>query len=126
MLKKLLTHVYGLAAKSADEPEIRVRGNGFDIVHAGQVVASIDLENIIEVSAFKRDMGTTDLICFELVVINNSKSLVYEVNEEMHGFDELVRLFEQLPIFMTNWRVCVIKPAFLLQRVTILQKPGET
>ncbi len=127
MLEKFLSHVYGLAAKSADEPELRVRRNGFDIVRTGQVFAAIELGNIKEISAFKRDLGTTDLVCFEIMVISNVEPIVYEVNEEMSGFDELVRLFEQLPVFRSNWRELVIKPPFSSQRVTILQRsPNPT
>lgn len=122
MLKNFLTRVYGLAAKNADKSEVVVRGNGFDIVRAGQAVAAIELDNIKEIGAFKRDMGTTDLVCFEILTYNNATPLVYEVNEEMGGFDELVKLFEQLPVFMPNWRELVIKPPFLPQRITIFAR----
>lgn len=121
MLRKLVMRVYSHADRRTAEPELRVRQGGFDIVRAGKAADAIDFGTIKEISAFKRDLGTTDLVCFEIMVIRGAESLLYEVNEEMRGFDELVRSFEQLPMFVADWRELVIQPAFLPQRTTIFR-----
>jgi hypothetical protein len=81
------------------------------------VLVEIPFSQVTRVSAFKRDLGTVDLICFEIEV-RGEKPL--EVNEEMGGFEDLVARFAKDPKFDKHWRERVVKPAFATNRATIL------
>jgi hypothetical protein len=119
MFEKLIKRIYRHGARRPDRPEIRVRDDGFDIIRRSETDISIALETIREISAFKRDMVTTDLVCLEIAVIVGTTCSVYELNEEMLGFDKLVQLLGKLPRFLTTWRELVIKPPFSPRRTVI-------
>ena|SRR5579884_889954 len=88
-----------LAAVLAMEPSIEVSDNGLLIV-ATKGRYFVEWESITRVTAFKRDMLTFDLICLEF----QSGGMIYEVNEEMPGFEEAVdKLGQSLPGIPANW-----------------------
>ena len=80
------------------------------------------MEDINVISAFKRDMLTTDLVCFEIEYCREKKPVVIEINEEMADFDLLAERISQMKGFVPNWRELVIKPPFATQRTCVYKR----
>ena len=98
---------------------IQVKGEMFAISQNGNIIVSIPYVEVKKISAFKRDLGTVDLICFEITLESGQN---VEVNEEMEGFSDLVSQFTQDSRFDKNWRKRVVNPAFAGNRATIFRK----
>lgn len=81
----------------------------------------LEWNDVEKIAAFKRDMFTTDLICFEFKKIG--KDLFFEVNEDMIGFIELEqRIKELFPSSDQDWRLRVVLPAFARDYTVIYEK----
>ena len=67
--------------------------------------------SIRKITAFKRDLFTTDLICFYFELENGDD---IEFDEEMKGWQQFVEeLACRLPGFMKDWWSKVVQPAFV-------------
>jgi hypothetical protein len=67
-------------------------------------------DEIKEISAYKQDLGTTDLIC---LVFRKSNDERFQIHEEMAGYWDLLQLMEKrLPGFTIVWFLDVAFPAF--------------
>jgi hypothetical protein len=77
---------------------------------------------IKQIIAYKRDMGTSDLVCF-LVTFELGDQSVWNVtlHEDMPGFLEVDGALAQLPGYDTNWRERVVKPAFRTNETVIFE-----
>ena len=119
MMSRFLRWLYGLSSKSrrSRSTRIEVRRDAFVVLRDREVLVEVPFSRVARVSAFKRDLGTVDLICFEIEVKGNEP---LEVNEEMAGFEDLIARFTQDPKFDKHWRERVVKPAFATNRTTIL------
>jgi hypothetical protein len=84
---------------------------------------TVRLDDIREVSAYKRDLFTTDLICCDIESDTRQGSLVRTVHEEMDGFMDLDEKLKSLPGFYQDWRMVVVLPAFQ-QNHTVLYRRG--
>ncbi len=86
-----------------------------------KIIAELRWDDVNEIVAFKRDLGTTDRVCFEFH-LKSKHDVVYETNEEVKGFQELVKRLESIfPTFDKNWPQKVIKPAFATNRTVIFR-----
>lgn len=74
----------------------------------GDVRNQIPLTEIEQVTFYKRDEVTTDLICCDIEA--RGKTWVY--HEEAEGWDDLLRHLEQLPTFKQDWYETVVHPPF--------------
>jgi hypothetical protein len=99
--------------------EIRLTDDGFSVAKNQREIISVRWNDIQEIVAFKRDLFTTDLICFSFSTSDGS----FEVNEEVPGYSSLESaLKKELPGFDNRWRYKVIKPAFAPNRTVIYQR----
>ncbi len=99
--------------------EIRLTDDGFSVAKSQREIFSLRWNDIQEIVAFKRDLFTTDLVCFSFSTSDAS----FEVNEEVRGFSSLESaLGKELPGFDNTWRYKVIKPAFAPNRAVIYRK----
>ena len=93
-----------------ERPRILVSDGGFELAGAVPHPIAVGWSQVNQINAFKRDLFSIDLICFEFYL---EKGTVVEVDEEMENFDRLV---EVLPVrfegFDTGWWDKVAKPAF--------------
>jgi hypothetical protein len=95
------------------EVELQITDLGFLIVENNQTFTKIDWSEIIEIIAFKKDLLTTDLICFEFKTSSAKEVVYFVIHEEMVGFDKLAdHLKLILPGFNANWRQLVVLPPF--------------
>jgi hypothetical protein len=80
---------------------------------------SIFWKNVEKVTTFKRDLFTVDMICLQFHL---NDEIVFEINEEMKGWDELTKLLpEYLPGCKKweEWFMNVFSPAFETNLATI-------
>ncbi|MCX5804628.1 MAG: hypothetical protein NT010_00985 [Proteobacteria bacterium] len=103
------------------QAKITVLDSGFAVEY-GEEVIRVDFEKIFKIIAFKRDLLTTDIVCFAIEVREQDTSNIIEINEEIAGFDTLDERLSQIPGFMSNWREFVIKPPFARQETVIFEK----
>ena len=80
----------------------------------------IELRRIDRIVAYKRDMGTSDLVCF-LVTFRIDDQSIWHVtlHEDLPGFLDADQAFARLPSYDANWRDRVIKPAFSTNETVI-------
>jgi hypothetical protein len=71
-------------------------------------LAQISISEIDQVTFFKRDEITTDLICCELRI--GDKTWLFHEEEESWG--DLLERLGQLEGFKTDWRQDVVHPSF--------------
>jgi hypothetical protein len=64
--------------------------------------------SINDVTFYKRDELTSDLICCEVTV----GDMVWTLHEELAGWDELLGHLKGLPGFRVDWFECVSQPPF--------------
>ena len=94
--------------------------DGFRLIRASEDIAQISWQEIEEVTAFKRDLITTDLICIE---IRTHDDRVMEFNEEVAGFEPcLEEMQRNLHGFDTRWHEKVVKPAFAANKTVLFSK----
>jgi hypothetical protein len=66
--------------------------------------------DVRRVTAWKKDLVTTDLVCLTFALVAGQE---YTVHEEMDGFDAFAAGMEgALPGVHTGWRSRVVPPAF--------------
>jgi hypothetical protein len=82
----------------------------------------IELDNIQQVTFFKRDELTTDLICCEIAVSESNGGQTYFFHEEAEAWSAVIALVEQLPGFDQKWREKVVHPAFAENRTTAFRR----
>src|SRR5437588_9509851 len=66
---------------------------------------------IVRIVAIKRDLVTTDLVCFQIYYDADVQRVV-EINEEMEGFEDFARTLVARNMIESGWRQFVVKPAF--------------
>jgi len=94
-----------------EKSKIILHDLGFELIDANGNPYPLMWTQISCINAFKRDLFSYDLICFEFQIAD--KKLVLEVNEEMDGFDLLVKaLPDRFEDFDTEWFSKVFQPAF--------------
>lgn len=87
----------------------------------------IPINQIEKIVAYKRDMGTSDLVCFLLIYRLSDQSVWHvTLHEDMPGFLEVDRALAELPGFNTRWRDLVIKPAFRTNETVVFEATGPT
>jgi hypothetical protein len=84
----------------------------------------VSLDDIQEVTFFKRDEWTTDLICCDIVVRSPRGIETWFVHEEVPGWDDLLGLLERLPGFDREWFRKVAFPAFATNPTTVFKRAG--
>lgn len=103
-------------------PKITVLDAGFAFV-SGSICLSVVFDEVLEITAFKRDLLTTDIVCFAIKTYHKGRITVVEINEEMPGFDTLSEKLSSLPGYVSNWRQLVVEPAFKENRTVIFSRP---
>ena len=118
--KKLWT--IGLCKPS---PPVRlvVDSTGVSILQENNPTERILWREIIQIQAYKKDLITEDMVCWDLTVDANQSGSTYTLHEEMDGFEELgVELGKVIPAFDRRWKEKVISPPFAQNRTTIYQR----
>jgi hypothetical protein len=95
--------------------------SGLTILVQGREI-HISWGDVARITAFKRDLVTSDLICIEFV---DADGRVYEVNEEVDGYqaveDALVNRFH----VEKDWRRHIALPAFQENRRVLYEGPAS-
>ena len=104
------------------EPRIQVDRDAFTLVGGEPEAPPIALGDIEQVTFFKRDELTTDLICCEITVSPDKGGKTWLLHEEVPGWNDLVALLERLPGFNRDWFGTVVQPAFAENRTVVFQK----
>ncbi len=90
-----------------------------------KTLACVQWTCVQEVSAFKRDLFTVDLVCIALKFRQNDQELYLELNEDMVGWEDFVKTLETHFIFRApDWRQRVTYPAFKTN-LTVLWQIGD-
>jgi hypothetical protein len=72
------------------------------------LLAQLPLSEVEQVTFYKRDEITTDLICCEVVVAGKT----WNFHEELAGWDLLIGHLQRLPGFCGDWLAAVSQPPF--------------
>lgn len=105
-----------------DKSRLEVSEKGFTIFWPSSV-ERISMETITEIAAYKTDLITTDLVCFEIVTVSDECMTSRTIHEEMQGFGDVVTKLKDLPGFYQQWWDAVVLPAFE-QNYTLLYRRG--
>lgn len=101
-------------------PFIEFVDGGFNLCDGRDRSRALTFDSIQKIIAYKKDLVTTDKIVFEIHVKAASGEEIYEVDEEMEGFDKLDSLLKNhLLNFDADWWAKVAKPAFRENKITI-------
>lgn len=73
----------------------------------------LPLSAIAEVTFYKRDEVTTDLICCEV----QANGETWFFHEEAEGWDAVIDHLKQLPGFKSDWYEAVVRPPFASSKV---------
>jgi hypothetical protein len=112
LLSKIRQHLDRRAIASS--PPISVSANGFSV--ESSFVTWADIQGI---RAYKRDLITTDEVCFVFAL---KSGLELTVTEEQPGFKELVVSLSQEFPSTVGWRSHVIKPAFAPNHTVLFRR----
>jgi hypothetical protein len=74
------------------------------------LLAQLPLADITQVTFYKRDEITTDLICCDISLDGK----VWTFHEELVGWDDLIDHLGKLPQFRADWFAAVSQPPFAL------------
>ncbi len=72
------------------------------------ILGQLPLTEIAEVTFYKRDAVTSDLMCCDVVAAGSA----WTFNEEQTGWDLLLKHLSRLPNFHTDWYAAVPQPPF--------------
>jgi hypothetical protein len=72
------------------------------------LLADLPLTHVAKVTFYKRDEVTSDLICCEVQIAEETRTF----HEEMGGWDLLIGHLQQLPGFRGDWFAAVSQPPF--------------
>jgi hypothetical protein len=116
-----------LGAIGLRRPSLPVRlvvdSTGVSILQENKPTERILWREIIQIQAYKKDLITEDLVCWDFTVDANQSGPTYTLHEEMVGFEELdAKLGKVIPAFDRKWREKVILPPFAQSRTTIYQR----
>jgi hypothetical protein len=108
----------------APQPEIRLSDQGFVILHDGGEVARVEWAKVKEIIAYKRDCGTTDLICLGFRTSNQCEYCDCETHEHMTGAPALWEAVKrQFPGSKTDWYFTVMSPPFATSLTHVWGEP---
>ena len=94
----------------------------FAVMQGAKLLGGARWEDVRQVRAFKRDELTTDLVCVELEVANESYLLVHE---EMPGWDEFLEVAEVALPYMRprrEWEPHVVAEPFAAAEQVLFQR----
>jgi hypothetical protein len=121
--------LYRLNKPSAtyEEKRININDQGFDVI--GQKTqmkhGTVTWTKVSCINAFKRDLFSLDLICFEFY--QDVAERPVEVDEQMEGFKLLSDILpKRFNGFDENWFSKVFQPAFATNLTEIWKKKNET
>jgi len=111
-------------ARHMTEMSIAIQADGFTL-HDGMMRRFFGLDDVAEIVIYKRDELTTDLICCDITTQSNGTPRTWFVHEDTSGFEELMRFFETLQGFRSNWRQEVVLPPFAAKRTVVFRREGR-
>jgi hypothetical protein len=107
--------------KGRPSEAIQLKSDGFVMRRDDRIIAELRWDDIGEIVAFKRDLIGVDLICLEFR-LKSQRDIVFEANEEVPGYDLLVKELERVfPTMDRGWWEAVAKPAFS-KNTTVIYK----
>ena len=96
---------------------------GWRLVKDGRIECYVKWEIVKNVTAFKKDLLTTDLICLEFEDIEGNFWLIHE---EIIGFmDVAEKLKEQFPSINESWYTDVMMPPFERNHTILYEKKAD-
>jgi hypothetical protein len=102
-------------------PIIAFNETGIEI-KIGEDLKNISWKSIRKITAFKRDLITTDMICLLLELSDKTN---YELNEETEGFKEGLKSLEIHLGISPEWFLKIMTPAFESSVTVIYEQPAQ-
>ena len=85
---------------------------------SGELQETVHWNRVTHIFAYKKDLGTTDLVCLGWQLDDNDQTL--EVHEEMLGFKKLNQaMLEQYKSIPDTWAMDIYFPAFELNTIQV-------
>jgi hypothetical protein len=116
-----------LPTRSHWKNEIIFDSNGFwvaALIDSREPRVAVKWDAVVATTAFKRDLFSTDRVCIEFRLMNDS---CLEVHEEMKGWTEFCdTLPDHLPgaLAWTDWFMEITTPAFALKPTPLFRRDG--
>jgi hypothetical protein len=102
--------------------KIEMTTSGFRIAQPSQLPFEISWQEITHIVAYKKDLLTTDLVCFDIETGRADNLRTFTIHEEAEGFELLDAEFGRvLTGYNSMWRIKVIQPPFATNRTTIYE-----
>lgn len=119
----MLERIARVLRRKKDVPErIILKDDGFDLYSGDRLKGGVLWREVDKIAVFKEDLITYDMVCMEFII--GAKNEVFEVNDEVEGFWEMVkRVKEALPTSQQDWEAVVVKPAFARNPTVIYERP---
>lgn len=110
--------------KPSPKASLNVDREGFSIhQEGGEPTIHVFWNEIAQIQAYKKDLLTEDLVCWDITVTKDENSQTYTVHEALDGFELLVdRVSNELVSFDKTWRDKVIQPPFSKNCTVLYQK----
>lgn len=100
---------------------LRFTDDGFEVVLAGDRVATVCWREVSRITTYKLDLLTTDAICLLFDLGPGAKPV--QVAEEWSGFQDLfARLKEEFPTIPEDWYATVMQPAFERNETVLFER----
>jgi hypothetical protein len=105
--------------------EIALTSKGFTTIplsNPSKSAVSVEWDSVVEATVFKRDLFSTDQVCIEFRLLDDSR---VEVHEEMKGWSDLC---DALPNYLpgappwTDWFMTITTPAFELNPTPLFRR----
>ena len=104
---------------------IQIDNHRVEVIRNGKTADFVLLERVFEISAYKRDLFSVDLICVGIKAQRDGQERFLELHEEMQGFKTFITTLSILFMFRDpDWWTKVAFPAFE-PNPTILWKTGD-
>ena len=98
--------------------------DGFELYRGASEKGRVAWNQVDKIFAFKEDLVTYDLVCMEFII--KEKNEVFEVNDEVEGFWEMVeRIKEAFPSSLQEWEAVVVKPAYARNPTLVFERSAK-
>ena len=122
LLSKLCSIFSSSRTKNANNllkvtPSLQCRTDGFDVI-TNNAAQHIQWRDIQKITAYKIDLFTTDEICMEIMLVEDSVT----ISEEIIGWPAFsAAVLEQFPSIPKDWEWVIAQPAFATNYTALYQ-----
>jgi hypothetical protein len=104
-----------------DFDKIEITADGFVVYYAHGAMIYVLWDQISAIYGFKRDLGTTDIVCLSIEYETPVKFFI-EINEEITGYDCFLKEIEERSLVSIDYWNQLVLPPFATNYQVIYEK----